>query len=244
MKGKKIGLLALALVLALGALGVGYASWTDTIFINGTVETGSVELEIKDCSNTWVWKVLPHEIWVQHSYDSVTSEPLTAVYCGGYPEPNLVTDTLISWADADDTSTAERKQITVTFGNAFPCTELTADCVIHYNGSIPAMVDAYLTGDCVDLTTGDNDNGIDDCAVLCQYFNITFYELDETYPGTGDVDAYLGEQITSGPVQMHYCDYVYCEATLDLPQDNTLMNLGCSFTAEIKATQWNECPTT
>jgi hypothetical protein len=41
---KKIGLLCLALVLALGALGVGYASWVDTIFITGTVETGTVSL--------------------------------------------------------------------------------------------------------------------------------------------------------------------------------------------------------
>jgi hypothetical protein len=39
---KKIGLLSLALVLALGALGIGYAAWTDNIFISGTVETGSV----------------------------------------------------------------------------------------------------------------------------------------------------------------------------------------------------------
>jgi hypothetical protein len=41
---KKIGLLCLALVLALGSLGVGYAAWTDTIFVNGTVSTGNVDI--------------------------------------------------------------------------------------------------------------------------------------------------------------------------------------------------------
>jgi hypothetical protein len=45
---KKIGLLSLAIVLALGALGVGYASWTDTIFIDGTVTTGDFCLSIED----------------------------------------------------------------------------------------------------------------------------------------------------------------------------------------------------
>jgi len=45
---KKFGILCLALVIALGALGVGYAAWTDTIFIDGTVNTGSVCLEFED----------------------------------------------------------------------------------------------------------------------------------------------------------------------------------------------------
>jgi hypothetical protein len=44
---KKFGLLCLALVLALGAVGVGYAMWTDTIWIDGTVQTGSVSLGIE-----------------------------------------------------------------------------------------------------------------------------------------------------------------------------------------------------
>lgn len=39
---KKIGLICLALVMALGALGVGYAMWDKTLFIEGTVNTGEV----------------------------------------------------------------------------------------------------------------------------------------------------------------------------------------------------------
>ena len=41
---KKIGLLSLALVLALGTLGVGYAMWFDTLEIDGTISTGSLEI--------------------------------------------------------------------------------------------------------------------------------------------------------------------------------------------------------
>lgn len=45
---KKIGLLVLALVMALGALGVGYAAWTSSVSVNATVATGNVLIGIKD----------------------------------------------------------------------------------------------------------------------------------------------------------------------------------------------------
>jgi hypothetical protein len=37
---KKLGIIALALIVALGALGVGYAHWSQTLYIHGTVNTG------------------------------------------------------------------------------------------------------------------------------------------------------------------------------------------------------------
>ena len=39
---KRIGLIALALVLALGGLGVGFAQWTETLSIDGDAETGDL----------------------------------------------------------------------------------------------------------------------------------------------------------------------------------------------------------
>ena len=41
---KKIALISVALVLAMGSLGVAYASWTDTVYIEQTVETGTVSI--------------------------------------------------------------------------------------------------------------------------------------------------------------------------------------------------------
>lgn len=40
---RKIGLLSLALILALGTLGVGYALWYEDLFIVGTVNTGTLD---------------------------------------------------------------------------------------------------------------------------------------------------------------------------------------------------------
>jgi len=43
---KKIGIISLALVLALGALGVAYAPWTDEVEITQVVHTGSLEVGV------------------------------------------------------------------------------------------------------------------------------------------------------------------------------------------------------
>lgn len=43
---KKIGLLVMVVVLAMGMLGVGYAMWDKTLFIDGTVHTGEVDAEM------------------------------------------------------------------------------------------------------------------------------------------------------------------------------------------------------
>ena len=45
---KKVGLLILALVIALGALGAGYAYWTQNLYVNTTVNTGKLEATIND----------------------------------------------------------------------------------------------------------------------------------------------------------------------------------------------------
>jgi hypothetical protein len=42
---KKIGILALAVVLALGSLGIGFALWSETLYIEGTVATGELDAD-------------------------------------------------------------------------------------------------------------------------------------------------------------------------------------------------------
>lgn len=44
---KKVGLIALALVLALGTLGVGLAQWTETLDISGNAQTGELDVGFK-----------------------------------------------------------------------------------------------------------------------------------------------------------------------------------------------------
>lgn len=55
---RKLGFLCLALVLAFGTLGVGYALWYEDLYIEGTVYTGTVDVE---------WSV--YAAWVDEGKD-------------------------------------------------------------------------------------------------------------------------------------------------------------------------------
>jgi len=121
---KKIALISLALVLALGALGVGYAAWTDTIFIGGTVQTGSLDLVVEDVSGTDLYKLEDGSLYRVHWYDGYRPDP---------PAGSV----LIAHAIAEKTGDDE---VTVTFDNLFPCIDFVADFEYHCAGSVPVHV--------------------------------------------------------------------------------------------------------
>lgn len=93
---KKIGLICLALVLALGALGVGAALWMGVLGIHGDVATGSVDAvwslegfyktgDDKDISTLDVTMFDPWfmEIWIGNAYPSVTYTVDWNIECTG-----------------------------------------------------------------------------------------------------------------------------------------------------------------
>ena len=49
--GARTGVLALVLVLCLAALSAGYAKWSDTLYIDGTVDTGWLAVQFSDCKS-------------------------------------------------------------------------------------------------------------------------------------------------------------------------------------------------
>ncbi len=120
---KKIALISLALVLALGTLGLGYAHWADTIFITGTVNTGSVDLVVEDVSGTDVYKLEDGSIYRVHWYVFRPEAPVGSI--------------LIAHAIAEKTGDDE---VTVTFENLFPCIDFIADFEYHCEGSVPVHV--------------------------------------------------------------------------------------------------------
>jgi predicted ribosomally synthesized peptide with SipW-like signal peptide len=127
---KKIGLICLTLVIALGALGIGYAAWTDTVTMSGTVNTGTVDIVVEGYSGMWVYKDLDDDS-LYTSYDELTPEEMLA---GNYI---YVASAFAEEGAADDT-------IEVTFDNIFPLGGgqyyWYADALLHYTGSIPVKV--------------------------------------------------------------------------------------------------------
>ena len=214
---KKIGLLCLALVLALGALGVGYAAWTDTVTISGTVNTGTLDVVIVNTSNTIVFKAPEeqNEILIAHYWEDEGQPPTPA---GG---------SIIAYADADYSGGTSPPsplpgddEIVVTIYNAFPCVALTADFLLHYEGSIPVKVSL------ADITC--------DNPALADFMFYRFYKADE-------FGNKVGDQIPLEGVQMHYCDYVLVEVGIHLDrQDDADMNQDGVITGTITVIQWNE----
>lgn len=123
---KRIGLICLALVLALGALGMGYALWWDEVTITGDVFTGSVDIEIVEVSETWVYKDLITRALI------MSPEPLP-------PDPSLL---YVASATATDVTVDDDEAVVMTFDNIFPTgmIPIVADVVLHYAGSVPAHV--------------------------------------------------------------------------------------------------------
>jgi predicted ribosomally synthesized peptide with SipW-like signal peptide len=228
---KKIGLFVLAIVLAIGALGVGYAAWTDTIHINGTVNTGDLDINAEYFSGTEVWKDVDADtaferFWVEDADGVVMWESMARPT--DFEKYLLVASAYAKYAGDDE--------VDIVFDNAFPYDDLTADVIIHCVGTVPVIVDA-------DIATEDPmlawlwDNGYVD--VKARWVTIT--------PDSWSIS--FGEEI-NGPVQMHDCEYVKLWLSLDLPQEEELdgtgftaadfMDKDWAFTGHFYAIQWNE----
>jgi len=217
----KFGLIFLALALCLSITGAGFAAWTDTLTIEGTVNTGSVDLNVEYYSGTDIYKDLDTEQMVTVCW---LNDPagMEGWRLGDPPAHGiLVASAKAEPGQADDT-------VVISFDNAFPVpleNFYQANIIVHYTGSVPAMVDAEITsGDqwLIDLWNAGNAD------VLGVWMD-----------GTQVPPVPIGS-IEEFPIQMHHCDYALAILRLHLPQDETLMNLSGSFTAVITATQWNE----
>ena len=234
---RKIGLIAMALVLALGALGVGFAAWTDTIIIEGQVNTGDVSLEIIGISHTDVYKdhatdecVMVHTattIGGQGLYYSMgpCDTPLEQLnILPGAPQiPGSFE--LISFAHVTGVCQVTNT-VTVEYFNLFPCIVFATDVLMEYTGSIPAKVnfDTFESPDqwLLDLVASGD---IDSEAVRVTY----------TPPGP----PITGETVDIG-TQLHEDDLVLLVLGVHIPQDNTLMNKSGTATYTIGLIQWNE----
>jgi predicted ribosomally synthesized peptide with SipW-like signal peptide len=207
---KKIGLLMLVMVIALGALGIGYASWTDQINVTGTVSTGSVNIDVTGYSGTWVYKVpgdiKNKEIWIHRGNVAMPFDP---------PAGSFEVAHSVALPDGDDA-------IKVEFVNIFPDIDFEADATVTSTGSIPVIINVVLTG-----LTGDFE-------ALEPYITVNYEVIPSIEKANG-----IGNTII-GPVQLHQGDSVHIVMTLKIPEDSDLMNLSGTFTAKITAIQWNE----
>jgi hypothetical protein len=233
---KRIGLLAIAVVLALGTLGVGYAHWTDTITVEGTVCTGVVCIgfeswgEINTCPPSQ-FAALPDRNWCGWVYTPGTvSCPPRYKF-----DEKPCTDKDVAWItfkgfdadgneidveDADDTPV---KILEVTVNNAYPhflgwITFEVCNC-----GTIPVIIQPVVIEQSPFLLI-EYRNGAgeqlepENCHEVSLYIGVV--QNEGYYKTPGDLSSYVVDDPNAPLLEMNHC---------------------YSFNITVSAEQWYEC---
>ena len=148
---KKILAISLVLAIALSALGVGYALWSDTLTIDGTINTGNVAVEwsledwgvdetkqVSSISPVINGKVL--EITLNNAYPCVDYWVLADIHCTGSVPVHL----------QDIVFTGVPEGVTITMDP-----QSVAGTQLHYCESVYVMITIHLdnsVGQCESLT--------------------------------------------------------------------------------------------
>ena len=228
---RKIGLLSLALVLALGAIGVGYAAWTQTLYIEGTVETGTLcaqlgTVEIRD----------PHQP-VNPGGDYPTALPDYTCNDGFVPRQDglsfWLSDKNVGWGEVERVLCPETqlyKTAKVKLHNAYPSYFNEVTFYVMNCGTLPWRIDhVIIRWDQV----GDEQEFLVTSAG-------THIQMDYTGDGEFELELMWGDNFG---FQMHPDDIFPPEVSFWIhvlqpaPQDSTL-----EFTAELVVVQWNKYP--
>jgi hypothetical protein len=228
---KRIGLLALALVIALGAMGTAYSIWTEDLYINSTVYTGNLDVDISGVSSTFVYKTATNGTHVEYFY-------------GGTPFIPPAGWTLVASAVTQDTSVVpgDVDSATMTFKGLFPGVDFITDLELEYLGTVPARI-SFAEVVPVDLDDpGRDDDNYDIFTGLC-----TLGESSSHTEGIW-IDAELSTDngATWIPVadplglELNRNDLVHLTVHVLLPEGPAYENLSISFTGLITVIQFNE----
>jgi hypothetical protein len=132
---RRIVLVCLAVLLALGALAIGYAKWSDTLDIQGTVETGELDWEF--VANSFNQK----DIGLDWTGDLQVSPVLTQLDKDVGSTSGVLSDT-----DND----GDYDLLTLTIYNAYPSYANDISFWVHCNGSVPLIIEqVIINGDAV-----------------------------------------------------------------------------------------------
>jgi predicted ribosomally synthesized peptide with SipW-like signal peptide len=228
---KKIAILALSLVLALGVLGIGYAKWSDTVTINGTVNTGTVKVGVLDVGTTDMGTTVDPRVVPQN----VDDEPNWQydLWVADTTDPKNV-GSAISTNNGDIKCTCHDVgyygSITETIANAYPFYNPSINIDIASCGTVPVKIDnVVLSG-----STGINP--------ACLAWNWTIVvpqgvnQPAATLTGSGTLEQFVA---ALGHYQLEQCQVLHITLGV-IFLECTPQNTSGSFTITITASQWNE----
>lgn len=256
MKIKKIGILAISLIVVFTTLGIGYALWSDTVTLHGTINTGRVELGIDNLGTNddgvtdnivWCngWSEAPARI------GTGSADP----QCGIGRNPDF--KGFASLVSTDGTPNINcpnyYESVTETFTNVYPFYMAATALNVKNCGTIPLIIcdiEANYTGGALQ-TDVDLVPWIDFSLCIEGIYIGQFDTLDalvealiKWFVGTGvDLQIEPGEDVD---FQLDFCfeeeaDQAYPGVVIGdiMPQNAT-----ASYTITITGCQWNEADAT
>lgn len=224
---KKLGFIALALVTVLTTLGIGYAMWSQTITVNGTVNTGNVTLQVSNYSGTVAYKDANSNLVFTDgplAMGTVPTTPTGALWGTSYA---YIHDVNGSTVNQPYSCTSEAGlTINMVWWNLFPAPnsdhvfrDWCADFDITNTGSIPVKLEISPIST-TNATTSPN-GGMPAITV--------------TYTVNGNTVSAEGLQIEpTGVVHVNICLAV---------NESTVQSYNGSFSLMISGVQWNEYTT-
>ena len=140
---KKIGLICLAVVLALGVMGAALAQWNETLTIEGTVETGELDVQFSaQKSNDDGDQNDPCECGAWTNYTE-PDDSANWTWTGTRYEYDVGSTTcVLSEVDTGDTTDDGDNTMTITILNAYPCYYGNVAFTIDNIGSIPVHIES------------------------------------------------------------------------------------------------------
>jgi hypothetical protein len=130
---KKLGMLALMLLVGMAILGLGYAKWSETLTIDGTVNTGEVDWEFSSFS------ILDSLAPPNEEPDYNTAD--------GFVGDFWQVDKNVGWAEGelvDSDGDGDKDTFALTFYNVYPSYFNEISVYAHNNGTIPIIIDRVL----------------------------------------------------------------------------------------------------
>jgi hypothetical protein len=130
---KKVYLLMLALVLALGTMGLGYALWYENLYIDGYAETGELDWEFADPvpGGGWIEPIMHH--------DDQGLDPLIPGY-----DLTVKDVAWKEWEFRDTDGDGDKDTLVFWIKNGYPGYWNNISVHVHNNGTIPLHYEYVL----------------------------------------------------------------------------------------------------
>ena len=217
MKTAKLGAMFLISIMALTGIGVGYAAWTDTIYIQGTVNTGTVSWHFSDYSGMWAYK--DPDGYEQYGELEIHTGAAHGNVVGAWDtgHHHLLVARSFAAQGADD------HHAVVTFDNIFPLVTpacgFCADLTITYTGTVPGKINR------LDIT--NNLGAID-----------AFTTITITVRNVAGEIIYQG--VPQLGLQLHNGYTIHIDMCINPPETQASQGLSGSFSLTAGIIQWNE----